>query len=141
MEAVITTSAAICHALMQGPRYGRDIIRLLNARARGVVNPRPGTVYRAFASLVRKGHVRRWTVVPRGHRGARAREYYELTPKGIASAERQREALAQLLELKAPPPPIAKTHRMGDNLRRAAEVSAFARKLLLGMRHASGRRS
>jgi DNA-binding PadR family transcriptional regulator len=141
VEAVISTSAAVFHALMRGPRYGRDIIRLLNARARGTVNPRPGTVYRAFESLVRKGYVRRWTVVPGGRRGARARRYYELTPKGIAAAERQREALAQLLGLPVPHQSMAEAQLMGERLRRAAEVSAFTRKLLRGVRQASGRRS
>jgi DNA-binding PadR family transcriptional regulator len=105
------------------------------------VNPRPGTVYRAFESLLREGYVRRWTVVPGGRRGARARKYYELTPKGIAAAERQRGALAQLLGFPGPHQSVAQSHRMGERLRRAAEVSAFTRKLLHGVRQASGRRS
>ncbi len=125
---------------MQGPRYGRDVIRTLSARARGTVNPRPGTVYRTFDSLVRTGYVRCWTVVPGGRRGARARTYYELTATGIAAAERQRAALAQLLGLAAPGPSTADAELMGERLERAVEVSTFAHELLRGVQ-ASGRRT
>ena len=141
MEAVLSTSAGVLHTLTGGPRYGRDLIRLLSARAQGTVNPLPGTVYRAFQSLVRKGYVRSWTVVPRGGRGARSRKYYELTPKGIAVAERQREAMAHLLGLPAPLPSTAEANLMSARLRRAAEVSAFTLKLQHGVRHASERHS
>jgi DNA-binding PadR family transcriptional regulator len=93
MKAVLSTSAGILHTLTDGPRYGRDLIRLLSTRAQGTLHPRPGTVYRAFESLVRNGYVRSWTVVPGGRPGARSRKYYELTSKGIALAEEQREAM------------------------------------------------
>jgi DNA-binding PadR family transcriptional regulator len=141
MEAVVSTSAGVLCALMEGPRYGRDLIRFLSARAQGMVNPRPGTVYRAFGSLVRKGYVRSWTVVPGGRRGARARKYYELTPKGIAVAERQREAMAQILGLPPPRQSSVEARLMGARLRRAAEVSAFTLELQRGVRQASGRRA
>ena len=140
MEAVLSTSAAVLHTLTEGPRYGRDLIRLLSARAQGMVNPRPGTVYRTFDSLVRKGYVRSWTVVPGGRRGARSRKYYELTPKGIAVAERQREGMADLLGLRAPLQRTAEAHRMSARLRRAAAVSAFTLKLQHGVRRASSAR-
>jgi len=141
MEAILSTTAGILNVLLDGPRYGRDLIRLLHTRARGTVNPRPGTVYRGFESLVRKGLVRGWTIVPGGRRGARARKYYELTPEGIAVAERQREALAHLLSLTALRPPPDDALLMRDRLRRAAEVSAFTLKLQRRVRQASGERS
>jgi DNA-binding PadR family transcriptional regulator len=140
VEAVLSTAAGVLNVLLDGPRYGRELIRLLSARARGTVNPRPGTVYRTFESLVRKGYVRSWTVVPGGRRGARARRYYDLTPKGIAVAESQREALAELLGFPASRPSSADAQLMSARLHRAAEVSAFTLKLQRAVRQASGRR-
>ena len=141
MKAVLSTSAGILHTLTDGPRYGRDLIRLLSARAQGTLHPRPGTVYRAFESLVRNGYVRSWTVVPGGRRGARSRRYYELTSKGIALAEEQREAMAHLLGFPAPLHSMAEAALMGARLRRAAEVSAFTLKLQQGVQRASKRQS
>ena len=139
MEAALSTAAAVLHALMEGPRYGRDLIRVIAARAHGTVNPRPGTVYRALASLGRKGHVRSWTVVPGGRRGARTRRYYELTLKGIAVAERQREALGRLLGLRSPERSTAEdVQLMRERIQRAAELSDFAHTLRRGMLAAGG---
>ncbi len=89
-------------------------------------------MYRAFGSLVRRGYVRSWTVVPGGRRGARARKYYELTPRGIAVAERQRAAIAHLLGFPVPLHSTVEAARMGARLRRVAEVSALTFKLQLG---------
>jgi len=141
VEAVLSTFAGVLTVLDAGPRYGRDVIRLLSARAPGVINPRPGTIYRAFESLARKGYLRSWTVVPGGHRGARARRYYELTPGGMAAAEAQREALAALLELPTQGRSSTDADLMGARLRRASELSAFALKLQRGVRHGAPRRS
>lgn len=140
MKAVLSTSAGILHTLTDGPRYGRDI-RLLSARAQGTLHPRPGTVYRAFESLVRNGYVRSWTVVPGGRPGARSRKYYELTSKGIALAEEQREAMAHLLGFPAPRHSRAESQLMSARLRRVAEVSSFTLKLQQGVRRASERSS
>jgi DNA-binding PadR family transcriptional regulator len=141
MEAALSTSAAVLQALMEGPRYGRELIRTIAARAHGTVNPRPGTVYRALVSLARKGHIRSWTVVPGGRRGARARRYYELTTKGIAVTEKQREALGRLLGLRSPERFTEEdVDLMSERIRRTAELSAFALRLKEGML-AAGRRS
>lgn len=141
MSAALSTAAGVLTVLTDGPRYGREVIRLLSARGRGVIHPRPGTVYRAFSSLVRKGYLRSWTVVPGGRRGARTRRYYELTPKGIAAAERQRHAIAALLGLLPERPPSIDPELMGARLHRASEASAFALKLLRGVRKTAARRS
>ena len=134
VEAIVSTRAAILRALTDGPRYGRDLIRILEVRAQGIVNPRPGTVYRAAQSLVRRHLLHTWTVVPGGRRGARSRRYYELTPKGIAAAEVQREALNRLLGAKAAPESVEEERLMGERVRRAADVSAFTLKLQRGIR-------
>jgi DNA-binding PadR family transcriptional regulator len=141
MKAVLSTSAGILHILTEGPRYGRDLIRLLSARAEGTLHPRPGTVYRAFEALVRQGCVRSWTVVPGGRRGGRSRRYYELTAKGIAVEERQRAAIAHLLGFRMPLRSPVESQLMGARLRRVAEVSAFTFKLQQAVRRASGRQS
>jgi PadR family transcriptional regulator PadR len=137
MEATLSTAAGVLALLTDGPRYGRDLIRLLSVRAAGVINPRPGTVYRAFDSLARRGLLRSWTVVPGGQRGARSRKYYELTPEGIAAAERQRQALAAFLDVASPRPSPADAGLMGARLRRASEARSFALKLQRGVRHAA----
>jgi DNA-binding PadR family transcriptional regulator len=141
VDAVLSTSAAILQTLTEGPRYGRDLIRALKARAHGTVNPRPGTVYRAAEALVTRRLLRTWIVVPGGRRGARARRYYELTTKGAATAEEQRKALARLFRLVPSPARAIDTRLMSARLRRSAEVSAFALKLQRGVVEASKRRS
>jgi len=103
---------AVATLLTGGRRYGRDVIRLVS-RAPRVINPRPGTVYRAFESLACKGYLRSWTVVPGGRRGAKIRKYYELTPRGMAAAERQHQALAALLDLPTQPPSSTDAELMG----------------------------
>lgn len=134
MDAIVSTKAAILQALTDGPRYGRDLIRILQARARGIVNPRPGTVYRAAESLARGGLLRTWIVVPGGRRGARSRRYYELTTRGVGEAEAQREALTRLLGPPAARESADEARLMGERLRRAADVSAFVLKLQRGLR-------
>ena len=129
MEAILSTRAAILQALTEGPRYARDLIRLIEARAHGLVNPRPGTVYRAADSLVRQRLLHTWMVVPGGRRGARSRRYYELTPKGIAAAQSQREALRRLLGPTSTPQSADDARFMGERVRRASDVSAFTLKL------------
>src|SRR4051812_15991199 len=101
MESVITTKAAVLQALAGGPSYGHGLMRALSRV--GAVDPRPGTIYPALRALVSAGQVRGWTVVPGGSRGGRARRYYELTVKGIATLAAQRRALARLSELAAAP--------------------------------------
>jgi DNA-binding PadR family transcriptional regulator len=133
MEAVLSTRAAVLQALREGPRYGRDLIRVLEGRAPGIVNPRPGTVYRAAAALVRERLLQTWTVVPGGERGARSRRYFELTPRGIAAADRQRRAVARLFGDTSGPPAIEEEAAMRNRLRRASDVSTFARKLQHGV--------
>jgi len=113
---------------------------VLEERGQGTVNPRPGTVYRAAETLVAKRLLRTWIVVPGGRRGARARRYYELTPKGIAAAEAQRKALASLFGFADSPSSTVDTGLMATRIRRAAELSAFAQKLRRGVLQASGRR-
>jgi len=140
VEAALSTAAGVLSLLTGGPRYGRDVIRLLSARAQRVINPRPGTVYRAFESLARKGYVKTWTVVPGGRRGARSRRYYELTPRGMAAAEKQHQALAAFLDLQTQAPSSPDAELMGARLRRASDVRTFALKLQRGVRQAAAQR-
>lgn len=134
MEAALSTTAAVLQALRGGPRYGRDLIRAIGAQADGIVNPRPGTLYRALASLARQGLVRTWTVTPGGRRGARARRYYELTPKGTVTTEQQRTAFGRLLGLLPARPAEQSARLMAERLRRTMELSQFAIKLRTGVR-------
>jgi len=134
VEAIVSTRAAVLQALTDGPRYGRELIRILAIRAQGLVNPRPGTVYRAAESLVRRRLLHTWMVVPGGRRGARSRRFYELTPKGVAAVEVQREAMNRLLGATATRESADEERLMGERVRRAADVSAFTLKLQRGIR-------
>jgi DNA-binding PadR family transcriptional regulator len=133
MEAALSTGAALLQLLRQGPRYGRGLIRALERQAGEVVRPCPGTLYRAAEGLRQRGLLRTWTVSPGGRRGARSRRYYELTSQGIRAAEKQREAMAALLALRGRPPLEIDPVLMAERLHRAAELSAFARRLQRGL--------
>jgi DNA-binding PadR family transcriptional regulator len=125
VAAPLTTGAALLLVLRDGPSYGIDLVRRVNAATRGRVRPALGTVHRSLQQLQRSGHVRRWDVVPGGRRGARARVYYELTSRGIAKADATATTLRTLVAPAARKPSPAKVRAMRKRLRSAADVSAF----------------
>jgi DNA-binding PadR family transcriptional regulator len=133
VEVPVTTKAALLQVLLRGPGYGSELGRILRRDAPGIVDPRPGSLYPALQALVRKGCVRRWTVVPGGARGARSRSYYELTARGMAVATAQRHAF---LRIATPAPchtPAKQLALMRERIRRGAEVSEFALRLRDGV--------
>jgi DNA-binding PadR family transcriptional regulator len=121
MDAALTTQAALLQMLREGPAYGGGLIRRARRHA-PLVEARPGTVYPALKGLVRKGYVKAWPVVPGRRRGGRARNYYELTARGMKAAERQKRALSRLV---APMPARVDVELMARRIRKAAELSAL----------------
>ena len=67
-------------------------------------------------------------VAPGRRRGARARRTYELTPKGIDVAERQRLALRGVAGVAHRPDPVEMA-AMRERLREASELSAAVMSL------------
>lgn len=130
METLLGTKPALLQALRHAPGYGAGLVRWVRERSSGRVRLGHGNVYPALKALEHQGLVRSWKLVPGRRRGSRSRTYYELTPKGVAAADEQRRAIADLL---APPVPH---HRVEDpsimrgRLRSCADVSWF----VLGLR-------
>lgn len=98
MRTPIKAGTALLLALLQGPGYGLELIE--RVRVRGRIRLAQGTVYPALRGLERRKLLRSWTVSPPG--AGRPRTYYELTPKGIALAQAQREAIAGFAASEAP---------------------------------------
>jgi DNA-binding PadR family transcriptional regulator len=91
---MLTARTAILQALRQGPGYGRQLMRRVDAATGGRASLAPGSVYPALKALEKARMVRKWTVVAGRARGGRARTYYELTVVGIREAEQEAIALA-----------------------------------------------
>lgn len=138
---IVTKRTALLLALLDGPGYGAGLIERARSRAAGLVLLGPGTVYPTLRALVAQGLLKSWTVVPRGHRGARSRVYYELTPRGVTAAEGQRQALRALVARRpAPRPSAADVARMRDRIHRSAELGAFVLDLRARTRAATNAR-
>ena len=101
MRTPLNARTALLLALLQGPGYGLDLIERVRVRSRGRIRLPQGAVYPALRDLERRKLLRSWTVNPRGT--GRPRTYYELTPKGIAVAEVERDAIAGFAASEAPP--------------------------------------
>jgi DNA-binding PadR family transcriptional regulator len=123
MATPLSTETALMLALLQGPSYGLDLIERIRSRSR--IRLPQGAVYPALQSLVERGLLRRWTVKPPGT--GRPRTYYELTPRGVAAARAEREAIAAI---GSAPRPAAYSHRellaMRRRLMECGEVSEAA---------------
>jgi len=91
MRTPLRAGTALLLALLQGPGYGLELIERVRVRSRGRIRLPQGAVYPALRDLERRKLLRSWTVNP--PRSGRPRTYYELTTKGIAVAEAQREAI------------------------------------------------
>ncbi|HVR70237.1 MAG TPA: PadR family transcriptional regulator [Vicinamibacteria bacterium] len=127
MPALVTARAALLQTLAF-PGYGIELIDRVSRATGGLVRLRMGSIYPALRALEDEGLVRCQTIPPAGSAG-RPRKYYELTPAGVATAHREREALAGLLRTRRSDPTAQDVLRMRERLRRSASVSAAARTL------------
>lgn len=127
MGPLVTTRAALLQALRSGPAYGLELVRRAAALSGGRCGLAHGSVYPALRALEAARLVRAWQVIPGGRRGGRSRTYYDLTWRGVQTAERDRQFFADLA--RAPDrgvrPTPAQIGKMRARLRRAAELSEF----------------
>jgi DNA-binding PadR family transcriptional regulator len=134
MESPLSARAALLQALTH-PGHGTELIRRIASRTRGRVRLHQGSVYRALRDLERRGLVRMRTV--RSGRAGRPRRYYELTPGGVAVAEAERNALADLVaERPGPTPSPVERDLMRERIKRCAELSALVLDLRRRVREA-----
>jgi DNA-binding PadR family transcriptional regulator len=96
---MVNARIAVLQALRLAPSYASQIQRRIRSSTGGAVRLALGSLHPALRKLERERLVRSWTVVPGRRRGGRARRYYELTLRGVQSAETARDALAGLLEI------------------------------------------
>jgi DNA-binding PadR family transcriptional regulator len=118
---VISTRTALLLVLRDGPGYGRELVRRIQATTAGRERLTEGSVYPALRSLAAVGLVRCWTVVPGRRRGGRARTYYELTERGAGASETER---ASLLGFVAGPGPAVPGPEECGRMRRRLELGA-----------------
>jgi PadR family transcriptional regulator PadR len=128
MPARLNGRTALLQALLDRPGYGLELIGRIQARSAGRIRLRQGVVYPALAGLERERLVRGWNAPIAS--GGRPRRYYELTPKGIATAQRERQALAGLIQ-RAPRQPVSAIEltRMRERILECAEISEFVMSL------------
>jgi DNA-binding PadR family transcriptional regulator len=133
---LLSARTALIQALFEGPGYGVTLARRIRERTSGAVQLGRGNLYTVLRNLQKEGLVIGWTVVPGGRRGARARVYFELTPRGIEAGERQRRALGGLLAHVAPTAEPAVLMR--SRLLECNELSKGVLRLRDSMREVTG---
>ena len=107
-------SFEILLALLADDRHGYAILQQVEARLRGRLPMRTGTIYRALARLVDEGLI---IAAPATKRGAETRQiderrrYYRITPQGRKIARAEAERLADQLA-------AARAHRLLGDARR-----------------------
>lgn len=80
-------------ALIEGPRYGLEIIRLLETRSRLALTE--GTIYPILNRIKAEGMVTsEWVEAEAGH----PRKYYKLTPVGLERLDRMAQVWTRFCE-------------------------------------------
>ena len=138
MRIPLSARTAVLLALDR-PGYGLRIIERVRQHTAGRIRLRLGSVYPALRDLGGQGLVRSWDA-PHPKRGRR-RRYYELTPKGVAAARAEREAIQGLLPPARNVPPAQELAGMRDRLRACVALSAFVLDLRRRTREAQAARA
>jgi len=80
----------ILSLLKERAMYGYEIVKIVNARTRGRLEWKEGTLYPTLHRLEADGLVRsRWQDVPGEQESARRRKYYSITRKGVVELARR----------------------------------------------------
>jgi PadR family transcriptional regulator PadR len=91
----------ILAALVQGPAYGREISKRVEASTNGLYTLGQATLYPALRELEeQQGMLESWEEQVPGIRGGRPRRYYKLNAKGHRAARAERIAASGLWGLK-----------------------------------------
>ena len=124
---MVTARTAIVQALRQGPGYGRQLMRRVEAATDGRASLAPGSVYPTLRALEKARLVRKWTVVAGRARGGRARTYYELSVPGVREAEAEAVALAEIALAGRRPrqASVAERSAMQERVERVARLFDF----------------
>jgi DNA-binding PadR family transcriptional regulator len=131
VQTLLTARAALLQALVF-PGYGIELISRVAQATGGLVRLRMGSVYPALKALEEEGLASCETVRP-AVRAGRPRKYYELTPAGVAAANRERAALAGLLRTTRRQPSPQEVVRMRHRLLRSARLSESVARLRGGL--------
>ncbi|HSF01851.1 MAG TPA: helix-turn-helix transcriptional regulator [Solirubrobacterales bacterium] len=135
MEAPLGTRAALLLALRHGPAYGHELVRRVARLSGGRLRIAEPHAYLALRTLLARGLVERWEVVPGGARGARRRAYYGLTLRGVEAANVQRATILEIGDTASVArPPAAEVRRMRDRLLEGNRLNAFGSALRGAMR-------
>ncbi len=80
-------------ALISGRGYGLELIERVEARSKGQIVLRQGSLYPALRELEDEGMLRSYDGEPMQERGGRPRRYYELTAEGAREARKTGKAM------------------------------------------------
>jgi PadR family transcriptional regulator PadR len=76
--------------LQEQPRYGYEIVKIVNARTNGALQWKEGTLYPALHRLEHAGLIRaEWRDAPDDEAPGRKRKYYALTARGRKEQDRR----------------------------------------------------
>ena len=82
-----STEGLVLSVISNGPTYGYELIRELEARSNGYFHFREGTLYPALHRMEKEGLIEgKWQTLP----GGQERRYYYITPTGAAVLSRRR---------------------------------------------------
>jgi DNA-binding PadR family transcriptional regulator len=75
--------------LRERPMYGYEMVKLVNARSKGALEWKEGTLYPVLHRLQAAGKIKaQWRDAP-GTAGGRKRKYYRITPSGLSDLEQK----------------------------------------------------
>lgn len=102
MDAPITAKAALLQVLAEKPGFGLDLIARVRQRSNGALELAQGSAYPALRALEREKLVKKSTNGAQRDEecGGRPRQYYQITERGRAVANEQREAVMSLFRTK-----------------------------------------
>jgi PadR family transcriptional regulator len=130
---VLTARGALLLVLRQGPGYGREFVRRIRAASGGHARLAEASIYPALRKLEGERLLHSWRMVPGRQPGGRSRTYYELTLRGLRTANAYAMGLEALIG-SSPRLSLSKQERerMGQRIELGAELSETA--VLLSLR-------
>jgi PadR family transcriptional regulator len=139
MEALLSAKAAVLQGLAI-PAFGLELVERVRRQTAGLVRLGLGSIYPALRALEQQGLVRsRPGFQPMS--AGRPRRYYELTPRGVATAMAQRQALAAFFRPRPAGSAAEDVGLMRERILRCARLSEFVLTLRRQTIQAAGKAS